>query len=73
MGVSIETFYDPDKIAILPMGFCFPGTGKSGDLPPRPECDKTWHEQLMAQFTVATVFWKRLKRVNNVDNSLVNI
>jgi uracil-DNA glycosylase len=56
MGVSIETFYDPDKIAILPMGFCFPGTGKSGDLPPRPECDKTWHEQLMAQFTVATVF-----------------
>ena len=51
MGVSNETFYDPDKVAILPMGFCFPGTGKSGDLPPRPECAETWHEQLMASFT----------------------
>ena len=38
LGVSRETFYDPERIAILPMGFCFPGTGKSGDLPPRPEC-----------------------------------
>jgi len=38
LGVSRETFYDPERIAILPMGFCFPGSGKSGDLPPRPEC-----------------------------------
>jgi len=51
MGIDSETFYDSDKIAILPMGFCFPGTGKSGDLPPRPECAENWHEQLMAQFT----------------------
>ena len=51
MGIESDTFYDPDKIAILPMGFCFPGTGKSGDLPPRPECAEAWHEQLMAQFT----------------------
>ncbi|SER81198.1 Uracil-DNA glycosylase [Nitrosomonas sp. Nm51] len=46
MGVTCETFYDSRKIAILPMGFCFPGTGKSGDLPPRPECAQTWHDQL---------------------------
>jgi len=50
MGVTEEVFYNPDKIAILPMGFCFPGTGKSGDLPPRPECAVTWHEQLLAHF-----------------------
>lgn len=48
MGVSKETFYDPGKIAILPMGFCYPGTGKSGDLPPRPECAPAWREQLLA-------------------------
>src|SRR5690554_5787519 len=38
LGVSRDEFYDPRKIAILPMGFCYPGKGKSGDLPPRPEC-----------------------------------
>jgi uracil-DNA glycosylase len=38
LGVSREVFYDEHQVAILPMGFCFPGTGKSGDLPPRPEC-----------------------------------
>ncbi len=51
MGVSRETFYDSAKVAILPMGFCFPGTGKSGDLPPRPECAPAWREQLLAQLT----------------------
>lgn len=49
MGISRDTFYDPETIAILPMGFCYPGTGKSGDLPPRPECAETWRAQLMAQ------------------------
>ena len=48
MGVTREVFYDPKKIAILPMGFCFPGTGKSGDLPPRPECALAWRDQLLA-------------------------
>lgn len=48
MGISKETFYDPSRIAILPMGFCYPGTGKSGDLPPRPECAPAWREQLMS-------------------------
>ena len=38
MGVTRKTFYDARQIALLPMGLCFPGTGKSGDLPPRPEC-----------------------------------
>jgi len=49
MGVDKNTFYDAGKIAILPMGFCFPGTGKSGDLPPRPECAPKWRQQLIAQ------------------------
>ncbi|MET1254401.1 uracil-DNA glycosylase family protein [Aliikangiella maris] len=49
MGVDEATFYDANKIAIIPMGFCYPGTGKSGDLPPRKECSKTWHHQLLAE------------------------
>lgn len=48
MGIGRETFYDPKQIAILPMGFCYPGTGKSGDLPPRPECAPAWRTQLLA-------------------------
>ncbi|MBT8078856.1 MAG: uracil-DNA glycosylase family protein [Gammaproteobacteria bacterium] len=47
LGISRETFYDPTMVAILPMGFCYPGTGKSGDLPPRPECATAWRKQLM--------------------------
>ena len=49
MGVTREIFYDEEKIAILPMGFCYPGTGKSGDFPPRPECAPTWRNKLLAQ------------------------
>ncbi|GGC74223.1 uracil-DNA glycosylase family protein [Marinobacter halophilus] len=51
MGVSRETFYDERRLAILPMGFCYPGTGKSGDLPPRPECADTWRSELLARLT----------------------
>ncbi len=47
MGVDDETFYNPEKIAIMPMGFCYPGTGKSGDLPPRKECAPRWHQPLL--------------------------
>jgi uracil-DNA glycosylase len=47
MGVTREVFYDSRQIAILPMGLCFPGTGKSGDLPPRPECMLAWHDLLL--------------------------
>lgn len=46
MGIAAEVFYDPRAVAILPMGFCFPGSGKSGDLPPRPECAPAWREKL---------------------------
>lgn len=49
LGVDKATFYDPKVFAILPMGFCFPGTGKSGDLPPRPECAPLWHERVLAE------------------------
>lgn len=49
MGVNRDQFYDDRLMAILPMGFCYPGTGKSGDLPPRPECAPAWREALLAQ------------------------
>ncbi len=49
MGVSREEFYDPEKVAILPMGFCYPGTGRSGDLPPRRECAEEWRGELMGR------------------------
>ncbi|WP_372999459.1 uracil-DNA glycosylase family protein [Marinobacter sp.] len=47
MGITRDTFYDEQKLAILPMGFCYPGTGKSGDLPPRPECAPAWRQILL--------------------------
>lgn len=46
LRVAETDFYDASKIALMPMGFCYPGTGKSGDLPPRPECAPLWHEPL---------------------------
>ncbi len=49
LGVSREEFYDPCLYAILPMGMCYPGRGKSGDLPPRVECAAHWREKLLAQ------------------------
>lgn len=49
LGVDDATFYDPAKFAIIPMGFCYPGKGKSGDLPPRPECAPQWHPPLLDQ------------------------
>ncbi len=48
MAVSESTFYDPSRIAILPMGFCYPGKGASGDLPPRPECAPTWRADFLS-------------------------
>ena len=55
MGVDAATFYDPKKIAILPMGFCYPGTGKSGDLPPRPECAAAWREKILHELRGVTL------------------
>jgi uracil-DNA glycosylase family 4 len=48
MGINKSIFYDADKIALMPMGFCYPGKGKSGDLPPRSECAPLWHSPLLA-------------------------
>lgn len=47
MGIDKSTFYDASKIAIVPMGFCYPGTGKSGDLAPRRECADNWRVPLL--------------------------
>ena len=50
MGVSAQEFYDESRLAIIPMGFCFPGQDANGaDLPPRSECAKTWHRSLFAR------------------------
>ena len=49
LGVDRDTFYRGDSFALVPMGFCYPGTGRSGDLPPRPECAPAWHERLRAR------------------------
>lgn len=49
MGVDETQFYDPTRVAILPMGLCYPGRGPSGDRPPRPECAPTWRDTLLAQ------------------------
>lgn len=53
LGVSKEQFYDTNLFALVPMGFCYPGKGTSGDLPPRTECAPLWHGKL----------WKFMKHV----------
>ena len=47
LGVTPEQFYDTRFFSIMPMGFCYPGKGKTGDLPPRPECAPQWHPLLL--------------------------
>jgi uracil-DNA glycosylase family 4 len=53
LGVDKSTFYNTEIIALMPMGFCYPGSGKSGDLQPRPECAPLWHNKLLKKFTDA--------------------
>jgi uracil-DNA glycosylase len=48
MNIDKDTFYNPQTVAILPMAFCYPGKGKSGDLPPRPECANKWRAKVLA-------------------------
>ena len=77
LGVSRDVFYDATQIAILPMGFCYPGTGKSGDLPPRPECEKAWRAQLMAclgnvQLTVVIGQYAQKWHLPSVKHNLTN-
>ena len=47
LGVDADTFYDTSRFSIVPMGFCYPGKGKSGDLPPRPECAEKWMQLVL--------------------------
>src|SRR3546814_14658869 len=61
LGIGRARFYDPSWVAIVPMGFCYPGQGTSGDLPPRPDCSKTWHprpppviHQVRSRFLIPT-------------------
>lgn len=49
LGLTDDEFYNEENIAIMPMGLCYPGKGKSGDLPPRPECAPLWHEKILEQ------------------------
>jgi uracil-DNA glycosylase len=48
LGLERKQFYDARLVALVPMGFCYPGTGDSGDLPPRKECAELWHESLLS-------------------------
>jgi uracil-DNA glycosylase len=49
LGVTDEQFYDPNIVALAPMGFCYPGSGRSGDNPPRPECAPLGHDRLLRE------------------------
>lgn len=50
LDMDEQTFYDPRQVSIMPMGFCYPGKGVSGDLPPRKECAPHWHQRILSQF-----------------------
>ena len=78
LGVTPDVFYDPKQIAILPMGFCFPGTGKSGDLPPRPECAPAWRTQLLArlrrlEITLVLGKYAQLYHLDETSSSLTEL
>lgn len=49
LGIDKQTFYDAKKVALMPMGFCYPGTGKNGDFPPMKQCAPLWHNKLIEQ------------------------
>ncbi len=49
LGIDGTVFYDPDRVALLPMGFCYPGAANVADRPPRPECAPLWHDRLIAE------------------------
>ena len=78
MGVTNEVFYDPEQIALLPMGFCFPGSGKSGDLPPRPECAPAWRKQLLGQLrhlevTLVLGHYAQVYHFGNANSSVTEL
>ena len=49
MGLDKDRFYDATRVAIIPMGYCYPGRGSGGDLPPRRECAELWLDELLAK------------------------
>ncbi|MEM9312026.1 MAG: uracil-DNA glycosylase family protein [Pseudomonadota bacterium] len=49
LGLEKTAFYDPDAVALMPMGFCYPGRASGGDAPPRPECAPLWHDRVLTQ------------------------
>jgi uracil-DNA glycosylase len=55
LGLDREIFYDAKRVAFVPMGFCYPGRGKSGDLPPRPECAAAWREKILRELRAVTL------------------
>jgi len=78
LGVSREVFYDAKRVAIAPMGFCFPGTGSSGDLAPRPECAATWRAPLLArlkslQLTLVIGQYAQAYHLPDAGNSVTDV
>jgi uracil-DNA glycosylase len=56
LAIDRDTFYDENRIAVVPMGFCYPGRdGKGGDLPPRPECAPLWHARLLPHYPAVSL------------------
>ena len=80
LGLGRDTFYDEARVAIAPIGFCYPGTGKGGDLPPRPECAPLWHTRLRAllpavELTLlvgryAIAFYLPVRRASNMRQTI---
>lgn len=75
MGIDRTIFYDNSKIAILPMGFCYPGKGTSGDLPPVPRCAETWRRDLMSlipniKLTLAIGSYAQKWHLDTLDKNL---
>jgi len=76
MDIDITTFYESDLFAVLPMGFCYPGKGKTGDLPPRPECAPMWHEpflQLMPKVRTCILIGQYAQRAYLGDQFRKNV
>ncbi|SFO75084.1 Uracil-DNA glycosylase [Algoriphagus ornithinivorans] len=82
LDVDSNTFYDPEIFGIMPMGFCYPGRGRVGDLPPRKECAPTWHSMLSSQMpnlklilligAFAQSYYLGERRKNNLTETVKN-
>ena len=82
LDVDKNAFYDPEIFGIMPMGFCYPGRGRGGDLPPRKECAPTWHSMLSSQMpnlklilligAFAQSYYLGERRKNNLTETVKN-